>query len=344
MTARATGAALLTLVAIGYLFGDFEGGADFLIAVVVALLVGLGVTLWLERGERQGPPEVFDERATRRAVRRGVIRTALVAILWVFAGLFAVSIASTIWQTRGDREEHFESVVTYGFSAAHPGFRPATSTGCCPSGFRSTEVSMRVEPRSAEAVVTPVSLEFELDLRGRLDYDWSRNLPRTAVDLAAAGPDDRSALRTQLERLPEPIVATAVADLAQPLPLPRFYELLARHGLRYPDTTTIPVYLESSRGSQRHRGVHFDNRVSWPTPELAEFQAWVKRLRPSDDRVLDVLGLPDRERLRQLAAAPAVHGFILEQASPARLRSLLSDPAIRSLSVGDVAFKLGATS
>jgi hypothetical protein len=103
----------------------------------------------------------------------------------------------------------------------------------------------------------------------------------------------------------------------------------------------VPVYLEPRSVRPRQEGIFPEERVSWPTPALAEFQAWVKQLRPSDDRVLDGLGLPSPASLRALAADPRIHGFVVDRATPEELRRLLDEPGVRGIAIGDIAFDLG---
>jgi hypothetical protein len=336
--ARGTGAFLVALLAIGFVLGPFEG-RDFLVGLLVAAAIGVAAAFWLGRDERKPAPDVFDERATRRAVRRGVLRTGLVAVVWAVLGLIVLQIASGVWQRRGDRGEHFETVARYGFLASHPGFRPG-SRGCCNSNLRSIEIFFSVEPRTAGGLTAPVDLPLRLDLRGRLVDEGRYDLPRTAVD-AAGDPMSKPALRSLLRDLPERIVATGVAELARPLSSAAFFELLERHGLDPLSADDVPVYLEPKNVRPRQEGIFLEQRVSWPTPALAEFQAWVKQLRPGDDRVLDGLELPSSASLRALAADPRIHGFVVDRATPDELRRLLDEPAVRGVAIGDIAFDLG---
>jgi hypothetical protein len=351
--ARSTGAFLVTLIALRYLFGDFEGGLDLLLTLLAAAVVGVAAGVFLERDARRGAPDVFDERATRQAVRRGVLRTALAAVAWVAVAVTVAHVVTGMWQLRGDRSEHFQFVSTYGFTAAHPGFRPASLGRCCPLGLRSLELELRAEPRTASGLGAPARVLLKLDLRGRLEDD-TFELPRTGVDVAGgtgvdvAGGSGRvrtkPGLRRLLARLPDSLVATAVVELSRPLDPAGFYSFLAGHGVRYPESTEVAVYVQPGNPPGPYeRDGFFANRVSWPNPSLAEFQHWVKQLRGSDDRLLDALRLPSSSRLRELAAEPRIHGFVLERATPAQLRGLLTDTAVESVSVGDVAFDLGTT-
>jgi hypothetical protein len=336
------GAFLVTFIAIGYLYGDFESARDLIGAVLIAALVGVGVAWWLHLGERRGAGagDVFDERATRRAVRRGVIRTALVAVVWVVAAGIVLNFTSLAWQSRGDRPEHFEHVARYGFLAANPGFR-TSSWGCCNTGLRSIKLLIDAEPRVASAVAQSVDVELKLDHSGHLE-DPALDLPQTGVDAALASPPaTKRAVRRALDGLPDSVVVTAIVELRSPTGVGRFFDLLARNGVVYPNTD-VPVFLQpgAERERRRHAGTFPDRRVSWPNPNVAQFQAWVKKLRNGDDRLLDDLSLPPTRVLRGVAAEPRIHGFVLDRASPQRLQRFLEDPAIKGIQPGDAAFNV----
>jgi hypothetical protein len=338
------GAFLVALIGIGYLFGSFEGGLDFLIAIAASGAFAVLVELWLRRGERQDAavePGDFDERATKRAVRRGVVRTALTAIVWVVLALIGAGFLSSAWQTRGDRPEHFGDVVRHGFFVSHPGFRTTHSWGCCNTYFRSVSTMFTTEPKVASPLAQSVNLEFELDLRGRLDQDTLQDIPVTGVNVASQQTVvDRAALRD----LPNGVVATAIAELRRPLDVASFYDLVERVGISEPDFGfgDLSVFLQPQRNGERMFGTYFDERVSWPSPAVAEFQAWVKTLRDSDDKVLDGLGLPPKRELERIAATPRIYGFVLDQATPEQLRRVATDPSVDRVSLGDVAYNLAA--
>ena len=341
MTARAVGAFIVAMIAIGYLFGSFDGGRDLLIAALVSAALAALVELWLRRGERGDAlaPADFDERATKRAVRRGVVRTAFTSVVWVVLTLIGVGILSSIWQTRGDRGEHFADVVGWGFLAARPGFGGHPPAGCCNTELRTITAWLEVDPKTASPLEQSEQLSFELDLRGRLGDEVFSDLPPTGVDAALASAPSRS----RLDDLPDGVVATAVVELRRPLSPAQFWALLERHGSDGfgLDTLRFAVYLQPY-GRFAHSDGWLDERVSWPDPGVAGFQAWVKTLRASDDEVLDRLGLPPLRELVRIAAAPQIYGFVLDQATPRRLRTFAADPAVRWVAVGDVAFNLSA--
>lgn len=341
MTARAVGAFLVAMIAIGFLLGSFEGGLDFLLAALASAAFAVLVELWLRRGERRDTvaPGDFDERATKRAVRRGVVRTAFTAVVWVALALIGLQVVSLIWQDRGDRGEHFALVVEHGFVAARPGFAAHGPASCCSTGLRSLEALLSVDPKIASPLEQSVHLRFELDLRGRLGHEVFSNLPATGVDAALAETPSGDPAASNLDDLPEGVVATAVVELRGPLSPARFYELLARNGLDEHEEGEVAVYLQPyERESFEVQGTWFDERVSWPSPAVAGFQAWVKALRSSDDEVLDRLGLLPVSELERIAATPEIHGFVLDRATPARLRAFAADPAVRAVALGDVAF------
>jgi hypothetical protein len=199
MTARAVGAFLVAMLAIGYLFGSFEDGRDLLIAILVSAGFAAIVELWLRRGERQNvrDPGEFDERATKRAVRRGVVRTAFVAVVWVLVVAIGLDLASSLWQRRGDRDDHFAEVVGYGFLAARPGFGGHPPAGCCNTELRTITAWLGVDPKTASPLEQTLQLWFELDLRGRLGDEVFSDLPPTGVGAAlASGPTDARKLET----------------------------------------------------------------------------------------------------------------------------------------------------
>lgn len=338
MITRAITASLIAFFGISYLIGGFRGGRDALVALLVAGAVGVGVAHWLERDRRTGPPDVFDERAMRRAVRRGVARTGLSAVVWLLVFLVVTGLASTGWQTRGDRTERIALVLGHGFAAAYPGLAIPPELFCCSVDSRSMEFRVQARPRSAGRDEAAADVRFEFDLLGRLDPSWFASVPTTtAVETAAGVLIEKQDVARQLDRLPEAIIGTAVIELEAPLDVEAFEAFLRRHRLITFGMPDVPVYLEHVNWSDDRADDRQHRRVSWPTTAVAGFQAWVKQLRRSDDDLLHVLGLPGVDRLWQLAQTPRIHGFVLEDASPARLRSLLRDVSVRNVSLGDVA-------
>jgi hypothetical protein len=347
LIARATGAFVVVLVVLGYLFGDFNSDRDLLVAAALAAVVAVLVAIWLRPGKHgEGEAGMFDERATRRAVRRGVIRTAFIAVVWVVAASILLTIASGLWQARGDRRDHFAKVAGYGFFAAHPGFRWTGRGSCCNTDLRWTELVLTLDPKVASPLPQTSQLKLRLDLRGRLrDRPYQTSRPKTGLD-AASFSSDKASLRKTLDALPASVVATAIVELRRPLDVAAVYELLARHHITYPDSGGVAVYLQSMNATitGSTSGTSADERVSWPNPAVAGFQSWVKRLHESDNEVLDGIGLPAVSVLRRIAERPRIYGFVLDHAPPSELVRFLADPSVSMVRVGDVAFNFSAES
>jgi len=350
VTARLLGVLVVVFLVGGYLFGPLDG-FDALILLGLALVAAIAVGLWLRPRTAVEPDEagVLDERTMRRAVRRGVLRSGAVAFGYLGVALVAFELlvlASSVWQERGDREVHFRDVALYGFAAGHAGFRSPSGVSCCNASLRSLEVALDTEPKTASLLAQPVHLKIRLDLRGRISGFPLADLPETGVDIAAESPArTKQDMSGELARLPAGVVATADVELRRGTPIAGVYGLLARHGLVFPETDQVAIYLEPQYPSEnpfRHDFSDETARVSWPRPSIAQFQAWVKTLRPSDDEPLQRLELPPRRVLRAIGAHARVYGLVLDRARPRLLRGLLAEPAVRMVEVGDVAFDLGA--
>ena len=338
--ARAVGAFFIAFFAITYLFGEAQGSSGewyLLIALAASGAIATAVSWWLRPESERSEPGVFDERATRRAVRRGVARTALVAVVWVGLGLFLVNMASVAWQSRGDRDSHFGDVAGYGFFVSHPGFRLENrQPSCCSKGLRSIGVDVQADPRAASPLVPLLDLKLRLNLLNRLvgEPHSERDLPVTGVDVAQ---DAAPASPKVIERLPSSVVATAIVEFRRPLAIADLYRLLQRHGVPTehfgPD---VAIFLQPSDVVLKP-GM-FARRVAWPNANVAQYQAWVKQLRTSDNGVLEDLEVPPVATLRTIAERPRIFGSVLERATPKQLDGLLRDPAVQSVRLGDIAF------
>jgi hypothetical protein len=260
-----------------------------------------------------------------------------VAVVWVGVGLFLVNIASVAWQSRGDRDSHFGTVAGYGFFVSHPGFRLENRQPyCCSHDLRSIRVGVQAHPRTASPLVPQLDLKLRLNLLNRLvgRPNFGRDLPVTGVDVAeAAAPSSPKAIG----RLPSSVVATAIVEFRRPLAIADLYRTLQRHGV--PTRFTGPdvaIFLQPS-GVPPEPGM-FARRVAWPNANVAQFQAWVKQLRTSDNGVLEDLEVPPVATLRTIAATPRISGVVLERATPKQLDGLLRDPAVQSVRLGDIGF------
>jgi hypothetical protein len=185
--------------------------------------------------------------------------------------------------------------------------------------------------------VPRLDVKLRLNLQNRLVGGplAVRDLPVTGVDVAQAA---RAANPKAVERLPSSVVATAVVEFRRPLAIADLYRVLQRHGLltRY-TSPDVAIYLQPSNLVPDVSGP-FSVRVAWPNPDVAQFQAWVKQLRNSDNGVLADLGVPRVSTLSAIAETPRIFGCILDRASPKQLGGLLHDPAVQTVRLGDIAF------
>jgi hypothetical protein len=352
------------------LFGLFLGptgigglGVMAAVSAVVAVVFGTG-------GRRR---EAFDvaqnpEVLVRRAVFQGLIRTAFSAVLVLFVGYGVLFIASSLWQTRGDREDRFGLVLGTGFEVAHPDYEMAGVPYCCNVNLTSLELVLSLTPRTASFTAPIVNDRLRISLRGRVERDSVPILDQTPISAALQQPAPTPGqTRAVLKGLPRSITTFAIVQLRKPLGMRAFRRLLGRHG--YMTLLDVPpIFLESPylrRSSDYGPG----SPLTWPGPvdtphelgdsdvstagsgligpedvnSLAQFRAWARELRPSDDRNLGVVGLPSAEEIKAVAANARVHGFIAERASVTRLRRLLADREVASVNVADAAFDLNPT-
>ena len=346
------GAFIVTFAVLSYFLGTSNSNQEFLVNVAISAVVALLAGRWLGRDRKGAALEAgeFDERATRRAVRRGVVRTALVAVVWVFLGAIVLGIASSAWQTRGNRSSHFGLVAGHGFQVGHPGYRNY-QWYCCNTGIRSLELSITGTPMTASPVpVTPLDLKLHLNLRDHLTTTRALDhLAKTGVDAALdATLLTKAQLRPRLAGLPDGLVATAIVELRAPTTISEFYRLLARHGIVWPDSADVPVFLQSADYpyplAPNQRPVPSQDPSAGRQPSVAAFQTWVKSLHTSDNPTLGALHVPSLATLQQVAARPRIHAFVLDQASTSQLRTFLADPAVRTIKIGDTAYNLDPSS
>jgi hypothetical protein len=306
----------------------------------------------------------FDSRAARRAIWRGVVRTALTALFVLLVAYVILTVVSGLWQRSGDREERFQTVAGLGFLVAHPDWRGEFS-GCCNVDLTSLELSLDVQPQTANTLSPSTRAWLRLNILGRIVIDSIPVLPQTPIEQAlSTSRPSKAQTRMLLQELPEPMRASAVVELATPLMAAEFAELLARAGVPVGTPglhNSPPVFLESPYApfhiEGRNPEIGFARKLAWPNPTIAshtaaegdlaaadpltQFKAWAAKLEGGDDRNLGRLGLPPASEIKKLAANPRIHGFILAKASTETLLALLDDQGTRSVKIADVAFDLG---
>jgi hypothetical protein len=297
----------------------------------------------------------FDSRTARRAIWRGVVRTALTAVFVVFVAYVILTLVSSFWQKSGDREERFQTVAGLGFLVAHPDWRGEPS-GCCNVDLTSLELSLDVQPQTANALSPSTRAWLRLNILGRIVIDSIPVLPQTAIEQAlSTGRPSTAQTHRLLEELPGPMRASAIVELARPMTAPEFAELLARANVPVGPSlhNSPPVFLESPYDPELGPA----RKLAWPNPTIAshtaaegdlapadpltQFKTWATKLDDGDDRNLGRLGLPTESEIKELAANPRIHGFILPKASTEILQALLDDQETRSVKIADVAFDLG---
>lgn len=349
MTLRVIVIFFFALGGVAYLLGssDSRDASDFYIAALAAAVITFALFRWLYAPRRKAV-DLFDPEVTRRAVQRGTAQTAVTAVTWVAVGLWILSIATDVWQTRGDRETHFRNLVYYGVLALNPGYAAATNADSIRSrtGLRSLKVDLPLQPRTASGVRQQFNVRIELDLRGRLEYLDRRGWPPAPIEnalsttLASSPGPTKSQTKALLEGLSEGVVASAIVALRHPMPIGSLYRLLRSHTIS-PNQEDIPIFLQSTaRTPPQHRGTFQQYPLSWPRASVAEFQTWAKGLRSKDNKALDKLGLPPLGSIRVIATNPRVYGFILTRARIPILQGLFADHAVARLIVADAAFDL----
>lgn len=307
----------------------------------------------------------FDARATRRAVRRGVVVTAATVLVWLLLLGVVHHGATAMWQMRDN--SRFEEVIGPAVEVANPAYKIMLSNR---SGGVWFDTTMRVSAR-ARGPRQPATLpDFRVrqDFRGRVDAKPHTGLfPVTRLSriLEDIGHPSKEQTRADLDRLPEAVIASARVDLARPMtpdelvPLRRALRLcglgarvlenVRRSGGAVSGTEAVedqcdetwaktgPVFLEPLPSSGPVR------RVSWPDSALGGLQHWAAKLKPMDDTNLHALGLPSAARIQEVARAGLIYSFVVERATPERLRVILDDPAIRAVVIADVDFDAGPT-
>jgi hypothetical protein len=347
------------------LFGLFAGittlGAIlFFAALSAAAAVAFGARIRREFDVMQNPDAVI-----RRAVFRGLVRTALSALLVLFVGFWLLHIAASLWQGRDDREARFARVIGTGFAVAHPDYQQSPPF-CCNTGITGMDMVLTVSPRIPGSFVSDSNEHLRINLLGHIEQGSVPVLPYGPINSALnEPPQSPRQTRALLNGLPHSITALAIVQLRKPLAMRPFVRLLRRQGYRVPPAglDMPPVFLEPP--DARPPGA-LARSLTWPEPlstdysffrsddaptgafvprlrevdSLAQFQAWAKELRPSDDANLEAIGLPSAKEIKAVAADAEVHGFIAQNVSPTQIRRLLDDRQVATVTPAHVDFDL----
>jgi hypothetical protein len=284
-------------------------------------------------------PPVFDRRRTRRAVWRGITRTAILVLVAYLALSFVWRAVGVAWTAPG--RDHFEAVAGQGFFVGHPGYM-AQRASCCDLGSAfDASLDLPLSVRRPGGDASSVTVTMRRDWRGRLDP-----LPavvqgtETPVDMAfGLGPPAKAATAKLLDRLPGPVTASAVVDLAVPMDQAAFDAWAARYDA--PLTFHHAVLMSAVYPAHQPSVVPLSRPLAWSDPDVAGFRRWAAGLGPGDDANLGVLYLPGAEAIKAVAAEGRIHGLIIDSATPAQLRALLADRAVASVRLAEVTFDLG---
>ena len=280
---------------------------------------------------------IFDPRATRGAVVRGLVRTAmLVGAAWL-AFLFLGELTGYALFRLHDRNGAFDRVGLTGYEVGHPGVVMQTSTlgrGEPESGWRG----------SSQRVVTGRS-----DYRIRMSVWGDLTADRRAEDDVDRALREGEASRAQstafVEGLPAAAVTDAVVSLRAPMDDTRAVDVLEDLDLHVtrsfyddPFAGARHVFRQDGNGAYMD-GDGLDRSVSWDGVGIG-FYSWTNRLRPGDDSDLQRLGLPTSTRLKELGRLSQVHGWYVQDLSPAKLKALLASDVVDAITPTAVRFDI----
>ena len=262
---------------------------------------------------------VIDDDAIRRAVRRGVLRVAFTAAAWLLLALVVAVIGTgTVTSLR---TQHFVAVVDGGIQAAHPEY-DLNGMSCC-GGISSVTVRRDGHVRAAVDGSAQAVVQVHRSFLGRVDVDAGDPSQTPVLRALSREAATKTATRALVDKLPGTVVASALVELDTPLSYDQ-----AKAATTVEATAMI---LTMPFGT--------DSMVSWPAGgDLSGFVHWAGDLRAGDDGLLSTLDLPPSATLRQIARDPKVYGMVIDRATPAQLRSLLDNPAVRTVNLADIAF------
>ncbi len=292
-------------------------------------------------------PALFDRRATRGAVLRGLFRTAGLVLALYLAFSFVGSLVGYAAFKYHDRSNAFERVGVVGFAVAHPGIDTRSQrSGTTSWGWLHTTKSDRyLQPDG-----TNVQTRVRMDTAGRISVDGelTDQLDRALADGRATA----AQARAFVDGLPGSAVSDVIVDLTTPLTEQRFADLSL--GALKIDNPFFQVrfYDDPYAGARRRLRVQDskstfdltapDRPVAWSdgTVGYQTFGAWTRALRSSDDANLGRLGLPSSRALKELGRLSLVHGVLLRNVSPAQLKTILTNPAVRTITPVTVRFTI----
>jgi hypothetical protein len=252
----------------------------------------------------------------RRAVWLGVVRTGFVAAAWLLVGALLVLLAGIV--LAGVRGERFADIARYGAMTGHPEYAVGDATCCSGLGYTLTR-EMYLTARGAVGAAGTLKGEVREGLAGAITADLPPAAGSPIGDALRRGRPAKEATTAFLATLPPSMVASAIVEYATPRTPAEF------------QPSALPALVFFSPP--------YDEPVAtWDFTDLKDFRSWAGGLRDGDDDMLRDLDAPTAKQLRAIAADPRITGTIVERASIADLRALLTDPKVQSVNIAAAGF------
>lgn len=250
----------------------------------------------------------------------------------------------------------FGYVIANAFRATHPEFRLAQGDVAWGRPSDEMAIELQVEPNFGRVPGASVPLIFAIRQdgdSGRIYYtDPHDRIPvsfrKVLSPLGAQSPETntlaeairrvgwrdavtvpgKKAVDEKLKRAGRAKEVTAVVELKEPLTMS---EIRSRKHLSRSNAIFSPAVAGGAP-------VYWDHRIDWfcqpcggeGDQMTSDFRAWVSSLEPADEAVLNEFGL-SLGRLREVARAGKVYGYIEHDANPVLLRKLLKEDYVSTM-------------
>ncbi|GAA2354331.1 hypothetical protein Cme02nite_47320 [Catellatospora methionotrophica] len=286
----------------------------------------------------------FDEWAVRRAMRRAVWRGLLRTAAIVTAALTSLMVLVTLvsFGVSGVRGRSFFGFAYYGTRLAHPELEMKQDGNCCAAGplFGLTnlglanEMTLRFRPLGALNHVGTTTVVVEGDVSGEIHASIDSSDTPLIGGLARGRPT-LSATAAYLQKLPEPMIASALIEFDGPLSV-EAYELFFDKYVSVFEVPnrSAPVFLSDPY----HEGTGIGVPVSWSSTGFGELREWAAGLSSADDAQLNRIGAPSSDVIKKAADAGMVYAFVVPRMPLSLARTLVATTGVRSVNVLDTAF------
>jgi hypothetical protein len=294
----------------------------------------------------------FRPGAARRAAWRGVLRTSFLAVTWLVAITFVLSIGGTIAMHVLGREGELDRVVL-AWQVAHPEYGSLNSSGSS-SGPYSDSAWFGFGPKLATGLGPTTTVSFRVNLFGHVSAPPAASFAATRV-LAGIGrftgdvPKLRKAELAELKSVPGAARLGAVVEFASPLSETEYAAFRqsrdnADNRLVFADVLVNAgdKYGHGAYGWQPFNDVHLPPGVSHQTL-LSGFRKWVGSLHDSDEDALSYVGV-DLGKLRAAARESKVYGVIVNNVTAGYLTKLFDDPKVMLIHPYDIQYAVEGSS